>query len=1038
MPHPRMPHLSRIPFHRPFLAALTCALAACGRDAGRGALHAALAARPGLAPRFSLVDAFRPCTERTPPAGGIAVASCPARPGERADAAPLLRAADGDPAAQHGLALVDLFSNDPQGRKLDRSVTSLRRSAELSGDSVAALADLAGALIVRAERGQATRDLLEAYEMAERAVSREPRDPEALYNRALALDRLGLVDETAAAWTEYLHADWTSAWADEARRRLQRVRTLAAAVREPGDDAQPEALATYAVLDPQWAREQGMDRLLAEWGEAVDAGDTARANDRLRRAAVLGDALRRRPGGDRSLADAVDAIRRAKPRARAALARAHRDYGTAMRRYDAAEFEASGPLLDGVVRDAKASPALRGWAGVYLATVDAHLHRRDVALAGLRRALADVDQGRYPAMAARVLWSYGNTLSRAEKWEHGLDSALVSARLFAAAGEAENQGAALGVAADARFVLGEPDSGYATVHRALAVLRPYRASLRRHNLLATAADQAAEDGLPRAAVRLSDEDVRVAGRMAPKYLAEALVRRARHRAEAGQLAAARADVARARPMLAVFVSDSSLFAKWVRAEFDLTEAITLLGHNPSRKAAAIDSSAAFFTGIALPFRLLPVLVAGAGAQLEAGDEAGASRRLERVMRLLEHRRDSIHVEPRRAAVFDAARAAVDRLVMLKLRQGQAEAALRYVDRARASLAPAGSRPRARRDGPLARPGEVAVEYALIGDTLLAWTVAGERVEVVRIPVDTARLVRTLDQLEARLEADVGEAEVRPALSLLYEWLVRPVAGRLGAAETPVVLVADGSLAAVPFAALLDARRGRYLVDDHPLRFAVSLAEAARPPPRTAAGGALFVADPAFDPRENRLLDRLPRAGEEARGAATRYPGATLLDGTRATRAALEAALPGAAVAHFGGHAVFDDARPERSYLVLAPAPGDPAGRLTAAELAGLDLHRVRLVVLSACRTTRTGHSRAAGYSGLSGALLAAGAAGTVGSTWNVEEGATARLMTEFHRAYATRPDGPGALRQAQRAMAHGSDSRLRSPAAWAGFRYAGD
>jgi len=406
------------------------------------------------------------------------------------------------------------------------------------------------------------------------------------------------------------------------------------------------------------------------------------------------------------------------------------------------------------------------------------------------------------------------------------------------------------------------------------------------------------------------------------------------------------------------------------------------------------------------------------------------------MRLLEQRRDSIRIEPRRAAVFDAARAAVDRLVMLKLRQGRMEEALRYMDRARASLAPAGPRPRARRGALLGRPGEVSVEYALVGDTLLAWTVVDGQVSVARTPVNTARLVRTLEHLESRLEAGAGEAEVQPALSELYEWLIRPVEGHLGAAETPVVLVADGVLAGVPFSALRDARTGRYLIDDHPLRFMVSLAEAARPPPRAAAPGALFVADPAFDPKEHPLLERLALARTEVRNAAAGYPGATLLDGPAATRAALEAALPRAGIAYFGGHAVFDDARPERSYLVLAPAPG-AAGRVTADELARLDLHRVRLVVLSACRTMRTGHSRAAGYSGLSGALLAAGAAGTVGSTWNVEEGATAALMAAFQRAYATRLDGPLALREAQRALAHGNERALRSPSAWAGFKYAG-
>jgi CHAT domain-containing protein len=135
--------------------------------------------------------------------------------------------------------------------------------------------------------------------------------------------------------------------------------------------------------------------------------------------------------------------------------------------------------------------------------------------------------------------------------------------------------------------------------------------------------------------------------------------------------------------------------------------------------------------------------------------------------------------------------------------------------------------------------------------------------------------------------------------------------------------------------------------------------------------------------------------------------------------------------------VFDDARPERSYLVLAPDARDDAGRLTAADLARLDLRNVRLVVLSACRTVRSGRTRASGYTGLSGALLAAGAEGTVGSLWDVDDRATAALMASFHQAYSRIPDAASALRRAQLSLLRVDDPSLRSPAAWAAFRYAG-
>ncbi|HVH11715.1 MAG TPA: CHAT domain-containing protein, partial [Longimicrobium sp.] len=438
-------------------------------------------------------------------------------------------------------------------------------------------------------------------------------------------------------------------------------------------------------------------------------------------------------------------------------------------------------------------------------------------------------------------------------------------------------------------------------------------------------------------------------------------------------------------------------------------------------AQAMDDAAASFADV--PVRAFPYYVRGAEARLAAGDPAGALARLTVAMRLLEQRRESIRIEPRRAAVFAAARTVVDRIVMLQLADGRERGA-----------AAGGTAP-----GPdhlAAPPGEVVVEYALVNDTLLAWTVSGTRVEVARTTVNAAQLERTLEETEAKLQRRAPVGELQPLLATLYDRLLRPLDGRLGAPGTRLVIVTDGAIAAVPFAALYDARRGRYLVEDRTLRYAVSLREAWRSPVADAGSGVLLVADPAFDRRRHPLLDRLPHALDEARGLAAGYRDARTLEGERATPQALATALPRAGIAHFAGHAVFDDEHPERSYLLLAPGEASQ-GTMTAEELARMDLHRVRLVVLAACRTVRSGRGRAAGFTGLSGALLAAGAGGTVGSTWDVDDRLTSVLMAEFHRRYPDTHDAPGSLRDAQLSLLRSETPALRSPAAWAGFRYAG-
>ncbi|HET6230886.1 MAG TPA: CHAT domain-containing protein [Longimicrobiaceae bacterium] len=959
------------------------------------------------------------------------------RPASRNDTLALAFAARAsDSASVQQSALARLAANDPRGLALDSAIASLRRAAELEASPASALADLAGALIVRAERTQAPRDLLEAYETAEGALHREPRNLAALYDRALALDRFGLEEAAGDAWRTYLAADPSSAWAGDARRRIAALHALPRPAPPPRLDAPPNDLARYALAEPQGARELGMDALLPAWGEAVATGDTARAAALLGRAATLGQALATRRGGDAGLADQVRAIRAAAgSRVRTeALARAHREYGAGRARLAAADFGGGLPHFIAAYDAAAGSPVLRAWAAMYGATGRVQTGNRMLGLNLLRQAVAAADTVRHPALAARARWSYGNTLAKAERYEQALETARASARLFARAGERENEGAALAVATDSRFVLGEPDSGYAEVHRALGRLRPYRSSVRLHSLLLSAARVAADDGLPRAAAAMEDEDVRVTTREGNAiYAAEARLQRAWQLAFLGDTARAKQDLEAARRLLGTIRVKEA--RAWAEGELHGAAAIASPGTDARKRALALDSAAAHFERIQLPFRWLPLLVSAAEARLAFGDEAGAAARLETVIHVLEQRRASIRIEPHRAAVFDAARTVVDRIVMLDLAHGRTAEALRHMDRARASLAPAGPAPSATDAALRTRPGEVAVEYALVADTLLAWTVSGDRVTVARTPVDTLGLARTINRLEARLQNRATEDEVRPALSELYDLLVRPVEARLGARETSMLVVADGVLAAVPFAALHDRRTRRYLIEDHPLRFAVSLAEANRPSRPAPTRPALFVADPAFDARQY-PLDRLSHADDEVRAISTGYANADVLAGAAATRRAVLSQLPRSSIAHFAGHAVFDDARPERSYLLLAPEPGtDPADKLTAAELSRLDLHGVRLVVLSACRTVRSGRSRAAGFTGLAGALLAAGAHGVIGSTWDVDDRSTSLLMTSFHHAYQSTAHGPSALRKAQLALLRAPDSALHAPAAWAGFRY---
>jgi CHAT domain-containing protein len=75
--------------------------------------------------------------------------------------------------------------------------------------------------------------------------------------------------------------------------------------------------------------------------------------------------------------------------------------------------------------------------------------------------------------------------------------------------------------------------------------------------------------------------------------------------------------------------------------------------------------------------------------------------------------------------------------------------------------------------------------------------------------------------------------------------------------------------------------------------------------------------------------------------------------------------------------------------------------------------------------------------GLTAAAIHAGADGVIGSLWRVDDRQTRALMLALHRAYRRTGDAAAALREAQLSLLRSGDTALSSPAAWAGFRYAG-
>lgn len=304
----------------------------------------------------------------------------------------------------------------------------------------------------------------------------------------------------------------------------------------------------------------------------------------------------------------------------------------------------------------------------------------------------------------------------------------------------------------------------------------------------------------------------------------------------------------------------------------------------------------------------------------------------------------------------------------------------------------------------------------------------------------------------------------------------------GLAAERLVVVADGALHYVPFAALPlsghsepgPGRRPASLLSRFEvihLPSASVLAEvrrqsAGRPlAPRWAA----ILADPVFDAQDSRLaaaplvedmaknpergadggrqaqgldLPRLRSSRREAEILAALAPSDEVLvalDFEADRPLAMGGELARYRIVHFATHSVIDARYPALSGLALSlfDRQGQPRdGFLRLHDIYGLRL-QADLVVLSACRTALGKEVRGEGLLGLTRGFLHAGAQRVVASLWSVPDRATSELMGRFYAAMVEDGLSPAAaLRRAQLSMQ--AERRWREPYNWAGFVLLGE
>lgn len=343
--------------------------------------------------------------------------------------------------------------------------------------------------------------------------------------------------------------------------------------------------------------------------------------------------------------------------------------------------------------------------------------------------------------------------------------------------------------------------------------------------------------------------------------------------------------------------------------------------------------------------------------------------------------------------------------------------------------------------------ELLIEYVLNDPVSYALAVTRGSVHRYTLPPRDV-----LEQEAAQYRSTLKQEKTDPSLAQrLYDGLLGRIPELKDKRE--LIVVPDGKLHLLPFSALVN--NGQYVLishlisvvpsgtvlsllrhrSDHEIRGDIPYVGVAawisKPPPTTLIAN---IRRTISGPERSQLV-ALPESRHEVETIARDLPKpSTILLGDRATETTFKhLPLSQYKVIHLALHGYVDPEIPDRSALVFAPensAQND--GLLQVREIRTLHLN-ADLVTLSAC-DTGIGPIGEEGVENIVNAFVEAGAQSVVSTLWEVEDHATAELMTNFYANLSRQEEKAEALRQAQLTMLKSGSP----PYYWAGFELDGE
>jgi CHAT domain-containing protein len=944
----------------------------------------------------------------------------------------------------------------------DAALQTFQKALDLEPNSARLLTDAASAYFERGQLADRPDDYGQAIELLSRALTANPGDPVALYNRALVNEKMFFYHQALEDWDHYLRTDPTGDWAEEAKRHRdavrqkldQQERSSASPLLSPAEfvrESRARGQGFSGVVDLR--AEDYLDQAVREWlPAAFQQADAEVRNSAVVALRTLSEILLKRHG-DHWLLDFAGRLDSVPKMARTQVS-AVQLLAAAVKANSAGNFAIG---RDSSMQAAQLFAQARNQAGELRARFETlyalHLSNQEAVrcLAGARSMATQLAGHHYPWVEAQMyveMWNCQGQLGHFREAQPDLAKALVIAD---GAGYGTLKLRVLGVAAAEQYQKGNIPNALLLDHQGLArycdgVYPPYR-GYQFYSDIAFLAENTGSWNLALASAKEALSTILLAKRPLPEMTARYNL--ARYALATGDAVLAESQSNEANRLFAGLPQDDVIRSYEADQEIQLAN-VEAQRRQIDRSWAHLSRARAQLPTIKNYFIALRFFKTSSALQLLKGDPAEAERDLVSAVAVAEWGLNSLRDERDRSRWARETGEAYRRLAQIRWESGEGSTALNIwewyrgapvrkaahrspvadVNFASLGTPPISEIPDVSQSLP-ALDRETIVTYLQLPTKLIIWAFDDRGV----IAKWTASTPEELERLGRRFRDECSHPDSDPALLRrdgreLYDLLLAPIADRLSPQRT-LVIETDEALGEVPFGALIDPA-GRYVAESYETVLSPGLLYRGRLRASenfSREQRALIVGAPAISGDLAENLQPLEDAAREARDIALRFKAGVLLTGTSATLERVEQELSRAAIFHFAGHALVAQGKP---VLLLANLhPSSETAILDPEQLSPEKLRGIQLVVLSSCSTTRDQKGSLDHPETLVRVFFHAGVPFVVAARWSVDSSSTAEFMQSFYRALLNGQSVSSSLRTA-RAELHSLPATAH-PYYWAAF-----